>query len=673
MRQHPLRNTFILAGWLALWLVIGARESQPLALLAAFTTNLGPHLLAAAGTVAGFWALGGPLRSRVVPDFADDDPTTRALLETGLGLSALLLITSLLGSFGLLFPIVSRGIFIAGLCAVVLRLKRSRTGPKSSNTKPLYVGIPLLAAAVLLPCLFTITAPLVGPDEVQYHRRFVEQILRTGGVPGDAEDPLSSFALGLHCLASIPASLTGVSALRPFGFLLGLAGILGGERLFRRTFGPGKSWIYLGVVLSSVSLLRALPLFTTDLPLALLVALIALLALDWTQSPGDPGGRPWAIALLGGAALSIKFTAPIFIAPLYIALAVAILWDEKTTRRGHLLLITAVSAAVPLAFALPWLIKNQLTSGHPLYPLLGMAFPETAPTAFAFNFDAHYGPGKSLTAMIRSPWDLFIMGREFDRRQFMGRMGMWPLVALPGIVLTIRRNRQALLLVLASLLGFFLWASVLLRAVYLLPLWPILAAVTAGGLMQFLPKAPRPSAKIAAGLLGAVLTAVVVAENAPAWSNQLDSIAVAVGEETNEEFIQRSRAEDGAIRWIRRNSQPDEAVAQFWHWGWWDSPNRLIWPGAEDFTPLRSRLVKLGSADAILKELRSNQVRWVIYRRPILLRQSYPTVTDKDWEIGFTSAMELSDQLIHRHLNLRYEDGPFQVYEVPSATGNLHL
>ncbi len=184
-----------------------------------------------------------------------------------------------------------------------------------------------------------------------------------------------------------------------------------------------------------------------------------------------------------------------------------------------------------------------------------MAFPETAPTAFAFNFDAHYGPGKSFAAMLRSPWDLFIMGREFDRRQFMGRMGIWPLIALPGIILTVRRNRQALFLLLASLLGFFLWASVLLRAVYLLPLWPLLAALTAGGLVRLLPDTSGRSSGLAGGLLAAALVAVTVAETAPAWESQLDSVAVAVGEETEGDFIQRTRPEDGALKWLRRNSR----------------------------------------------------------------------------------------------------------------------
>lgn len=665
MSRHPLKSTFLFVGWLVLWLALGAHESQPLALLFAFVTNLGPDLVAAIGTFVGFWAFGGPLRSRLVPEFAADDPATCALLEIGLGLAALVLTTSLLGSFGLLLPVVARGIFIVGLCVAVLRIKRSAVSPQSDVAKGISLSLPLITAAVLLPCLFSIAAPPVGPDEVQYHRRFVEHILRTGWVPGDGQDPVSSFALGLHCLASIPASLTGVSALRPFGFLLGLAGILGGERLFRRTFGPGRSWIYLGVLLSSVSLVRALPLFSTDLPLALLVALIALLALDWTQSIGDPGGRPWAMALLGGAALSIKFTAPFFIAPLYLILAVAILWDERAKRRGRLLLIAALSAVVPLVFALPWLIKNQLTSGHPLYPLLGMSFPETAPTAFAFNFDTHYGPGKSLVGMLRSPWDLFILGREYDRRHFMGRMGIWPLVALPGILLMVRRNRPAFYLLIASLLAFFLWASVLLRAAYLLPLWPLIAALTAGGLVHLLPSPSGSASRLAGGFLAAVLMAVTVAENAPAWESQLDSVSVAVGTETEAEYIGRLLPEDGAIKWIRRNSEPDETVAQFWCWAWWDSPNRLIWPGAEDFTPLRSRLVNLGTTAAILHELRANQVRWVIYRRPLLLRKAYPSVTDKDWEAGFIKAMDLSDQLIHGHLVLRYEDGPFQVYELP--------
>jgi hypothetical protein len=663
--SRPLRNTLALAVWLGLCLAVGARESRPLNLLFALAINVGPGLLTAAGTAAGFWAIGGPLRARLVPHFAKGDPATGALLDFGLGLSVLLAVTSLLGSFGLLLPIAAQALFLGGLIAAGVRLERERPKFLLAIASTNYALLPLLALGLLLPCLFMIAAPPLAADEVQYHLRFVEHLLRTGSVPADPQDPLSGFALGLHCLATLPASIAGIAALRPFGLLLGLAGLLGGERLYRRVFGPGRSWIYLLVALSAVSLVRVFPTFNTDLPLAGLVALIALLALDWTQSADDPGGRPWAIAILGGAALSIKFTAPFFIAPFYLVVILAILWNDRESGRGRLLLQCAFAAVLPLLFALPWLLKNQATTGHPLYPLLGMSFPEGAPTAFAFNFDRHYGPGKSLIGMIRAPWDLFILGTEFDRRHFMGRMGIWPIVAVPGMVYAARHNRQAFLLCVACLVGFLLWAGILLRAVYLLPLWPVLAALTAGGLAQLLPARASSGSHLASGVLAISLLAGAVAELAPAWQDQLDSVSVAVGDEPIDDYILRELPEAGALRWLRRNTKAEEGVAQFWTWAWWDLPNRLIWPGAEDFTPLRARLVELGTSSAVLTALRASQVRWVFYRRPVLLRGSYPGVTDADWERGFGAALALSDELVHDHLILRYEEGPYQVYEVP--------
>jgi hypothetical protein len=326
------------------------------------------------------------------------------------------------------------------------------------------------------------------------------------------------------------------------------------------------------------------------------------------------------------------------------------------------------AALAPLLFALPWLIKNQLTAGNPLYPILGMSFPEGAPSAFAFNFDDHYGPGKSLLAMLRSPWDLFVLGREFDRRQYMGRMGIWPLVALPGVLYAARDRRQVTLLALACLTGFFLWSGVLLRAVYLLPIWPLIAALSAGGLAALLPERTAAARTFAITVLALALGASVSGELAPAWRDQIQSVAVVVGEESEADYTLRHRPVDHALRWLRRNSTEQEGVAQFWSWHWWDLPNRRIWGGAEDFTPLRSQLLKLGSPEAILAELQRLDVRWVLYQHPVLLRGSYPSVTDSDWQAGFVAPQSLADKLVHDHLLLRYEHGPYQVYEVPSGT-----
>jgi len=248
----------------------------------------------------------------------------------------------------------------------------------------------------------------------------------------------------------------------------------------------------------------------------------------------------------------------------------------------------------------------------------------------------------------------------------MGRFGFWPLVAIPGVLLVASRSRVVLLLLLASLAGFFLWAGILMRAVYLLPLWPVLAALTAGGLMALLPAAPGRARAAATAALALSLGASTVAELAPAWEDQLQALPVAAGEEKQTDYLLRHMPAAGALDWIRRNSSPEEGVAQFWCWGWWDLPNRLVWTGGESYTPLRSRILQLGSSEAVLDELRSLNVRWVLYSQPTLLRASFPSVSDEDWQLGFLDAMNVADELLRDRLILRHQAGVFRVYEVPA-------
>ena len=663
-RPQGMRS-FLLIAWALFFVGLGSQESRPLALALHLVLEIGPDLLVAAGTLLSLWALGAPVRRRLVPNFGSNDRATCALLDVGLGLSVGVAATSVLGSLGVMTPFVCRALFLCGLLLAVIRAKSDRTVTDivdmSGRTWPLI----LVAGGLFFPSLFELAAPMLGPDESQYHRRFIEILSRTGAVPGDSEDAVSGFALGLHCIAAVPSSITGVGAARALSFLLGILGLFAGERLLRRCFGPGHAWTYVFVVTSSVTLLRVAPSLNTDLSTALLVVLIALISLDWAQAPASPEGRPWVLALLGGAALSIKFSIPLFIAPFYVIVAVAILWDERVRDRGRLLLILTAAALLPALFGLPWFIKNQLILGHPLYPIFGLEIPPEAPTAFAFNFNFNYGPGSGIAALLRTPWDLFITGREFDGRHFMGRFGVWPLIAVPGVLWAARTSRAVFLLALASALGFVLWSSILLRAVYLLPLWPVLAALTAGALGALLPSQPGPARSCAVFVLGTTLVFSTVAELAPAWEDQLDSAVLATGQEQTELYLQRKMPIWDSLQWVREHSRPEEGVAQFWCWGFWDLPNPLVWAGAESFTPLRARLLTLGSSPAVLTELRQLNVRWVIYRDPILLQPSFPTVSEADWQLGFAKTMAISEELVRDHLTLRHEQSGFSIYEVP--------
>ena len=402
-----------------------------------------------------------------------------------------------------------------------------------------------------------------------------------------------------------------------------------------------------------------------------------LIVLDWAGVPSSPGGRPWALAIVGGTALSIKYTTPVFVAPLYFIPAVLLLWQPPGRERARAFAALLAAALLPALFAMPWLLKNLAMTGEPLFPISGM--PEAAPaasSAFVYNFTENYGAGQGWRALARSPWDLFALGRDYDRRLFLGRLNPWPLAALPGMLLVARRNRQGLFLLLAVLASFAIWSGPLRRAIYLLPAWPLVAALTAGGLTELVRTAPsRARLPLAAGL-GVLLTVTSTAEVASSWSAGLESAPAACGEVDWSEFELSKVPDAHALRWLAENSAPDEGVAALWTWFVWGLPNPIQWVGAEDFTPLRLALHRAGSAEALQEELQENGVRWLIQRPHRFNRNSYPAVSDEAYRLGFEEPIRITEEFVDRYTTERFRYGSLSVYELtggPPPSGSSEV
>ncbi len=675
-------GTLLAVAWTVSILVLSARGARPLWLVGGWLSSTGPPLLAALAVCGAAWGFGRPLRRLLLPEFGSDDPLSRGLVEWALGLGVLQTAAALLGSTGLLSGPAARLLVVLGLLAAAAPWFSepqwsSSKGARLRSIGPLHVGALVLGTALIFPALLTIGAPPMGSDEAQYHRRFVEQLLRTGRFPADPSDAQTGFAMGLHALGFFPASLVGVPGIRPFCLLLGLGAVASGERVSRRLFGSAASPIYLLVVLGSSLVLRVLPTFNTDLVLGLFVGVAVLIVLDWARVPSSPGGRPWALAIVGGTALSIKYTTPVFIAPIYCIVAALLLWQPPGRERARAFAALLAAALLPALFALPWMLKNLAATGEPLFPIVGMPAPSpSASSAFVYNFTENYGAGGGWRALLRSPWDLFVLGRDYDRRLFLGRLNPWPLAALPGLILVARRNRQGLFLLLAVLASFAIWSGPLRRAIYLLPAWPLLAALTAGGLAELVRSAPsRTKVPLAAGL-GVLLTVSSAAEVATTWSAGLESAPAACGEVSWSEFELSKVPDAHVLHWVAEHSAPDEGVAALWTWFVWGLPNPVRWIGAEDFTPLRLAIHRAGSVEALHEELRSSGVRWLIRRPHRFNRRSYPMVGDEAFRLGFEEPLAIADELVDRYATERFRYGTLSVYELteaPSTRGSSEV
>jgi len=199
----------------------------------------------------------------------------------------------------------------------------------------------------------------------------------------------------------------------------------------------------------------------------------------WNENPTPD----WLVigGLFAGWAVGTKYTGalPMALTGLFVAVR---LWRREKQRAWIGLLMFGGSAL--LVFS-PWLIKNTLFVGNPVFPFLyrfgiKMLNPwvnDAAAGYFAGITEYYSRPIWALPAVL---WETAVNGIGFGRGvDVLGDFGWLPLIALlPGLWLCRQRSYYAKLLLIFSLAFFGFWAltrPVLRFLLPVAPLWALLA------------------------------------------------------------------------------------------------------------------------------------------------------------------------------------------------------
>lgn len=353
----------------------------------------------------------------------------------------------------------------------------------------------LVAGVVLGILLIGALSPLLDWDSLMYHVRLPAQFLAAGRLYLPPDGTHLAF-LGLFQFLYLPLLAVGAEsgpALLNAAFTVALAGavVVTGARLFTPRTGLLAAVALWGS--SSMLLVGVTPRIDVALVFVLLVAqLAALRSLD--------DDAPWAgvvVAAVAGVAIAMKYHALPFLA--FVAPVAA--WGIVRRAGSHAVAgrQLAVAAAITLAIATPWLMKNVVYFGAPLYPffsarqlppfLAALAGSSALPANLPEGALAALGQsreGISLMALLLRPAQLTVEleGVDFTRN---------PIFLAAPLALLFLRDRRILWLALpaagylAVALGYF--AHTNLR--YLMPAVPAFLLVTVEALRRVIERQRR--------------------------------------------------------------------------------------------------------------------------------------------------------------------------------------
>jgi len=306
-------------------------------------------------------------------------PLAAWTIQAALGVGSLSILILLLGSllaakwyvFGV--PVLLLGI---ALRRSIIRWCRLLKKPAlfGQESRAFEFSIAILLAITGLVTLLTALAAPIKFDALVYHLSLGHIFSAAGKIiytPSNMGMPL----LGemIYLLAQLSA---GLSSAVFVGWLVGVIGLVGIYGYMKEKFGAGPGWVSIACLLSGFTIATSIGWGYVDW-FAMLFGIVFIIVLDlWYRS----GSRKFIIlvGVFTGFAVGAKYSAGVLLVS---GAVIILLMNPKkliSSKFGDLLLFILVAGAV---FS-PWLVKNLIATGNPLYPFL---FPSAAMDQFRLD------------------------------------------------------------------------------------------------------------------------------------------------------------------------------------------------------------------------------------------------------------------------------------------------
>ncbi len=433
----------------------------------------------------------GGLSARLV--FKDRQLFADSVLEevsrAGLGLILISYSLFLLSVLRVISSAVLWGL-LAGLAVPALwRLKQLLPGIVGKLKKPDFLRQPLFLLLVLYFALMTFLAvlPASGRDELLYHLEVPRRILASGGDLLFRDNIYAFFPKFTEMFYLLGLGTAGEAAARMFhllfGFLTALALYRAALGWLGRTHARWAAALFLGIP----SVMTLMPVAYVDLAFTFFafMALLHVLALFREKVLV----QAVLAGVFLGAAIGVKYTGLQMTALVLCVMVLAWMRD----RSWPLFRSAAIMAGLALALALPYLIKNVLQTGWPLFPFQVPGFhlkpglnwdPERARLFMEYLQSFGALPGVSaLGRIMAAPAAVFALGR-FDQPAYYDGVVGFVFLLVP--LLLLRKKIAPDLRLAGWFIAFtmFYWTVTTRQVRFLLPVMPFLCVFLALGLKE---------------------------------------------------------------------------------------------------------------------------------------------------------------------------------------------
>lgn len=485
-------------------------------------------------------------------------PEERTLFEVGSGAWVVMLLILAAGILGFLGPLAAWTVVLVPIpylaISVVRRLPRVGTGDGMRSS--LALSLLLLAAAMVF---VENQAPAVSQDALVYHLAVPQRFIEEGRIRFVESNFYSAFPFNVEMLFTLGLLLDGEELAKSYHFLFWVGSVAAVALLARRVLashshdqgdpalrreGAGVAAAALFGTVPTAALIAgwayvdlAVVFFTTGSVLALLAMGEARCGTP-QACEADHRSESRALvlaAIFAAAAAGSKYTAGI--QGLLLVAFAALRGYRRGERASRIFRSASIVAAIVGIGIGPWLAKNWIETGNPLFPfaygIFGSEYWDASRAATLSQSLAEWGGSQGGLAAFLLPWDVTVNGRFFSPAHFDGVIGWAFLAGLPLIFIVSRRGAGKLVAAFA-LAHLGSWIVTTHQVRFALPALALLAALLGAGAASL---SSRLHARVGWSLMqtaiacNVLIIAIHFAAHRP--------LGVVLGQETRERFLER--------------------------------------------------------------------------------------------------------------------------------------
>ncbi len=457
-------------------------------------------------------------------------------------------------------------------------LSRPAVEPAGKAQRVLCLLMVCALAGILVVEVILCLTPPVSRDALIHHLAIPKLWIRHGGFFETPWTVFSYFPMNVDLLYLIPL-LLGNDRVPAFIHLLFGWGT--GYLVYRYLKDQaGKIWGLLGllVFVGTPVVIRLSITAYVDLGMIFFTTASVLSYLRWRD--GGYEDVKWLLlaAVCMGLAAGTKYNA--LISWLFLSGAVCFLYARDTGKQLQALRWGLIFFLVALVTVSPWLVKNLVLKGNPIYPLMDNVFSfihgsrETA--AFLAAGEADKGGGYNLLRnrtllygeeiwqILLLPFRIFFEGRDHSPQHFDGVLNPLFALAIPFAFVGRRRGHRCFFLMFIVMVFSVSVLMADLRIRYILPILPFITILAVTGIrngIEWLASRGQSALRLAGRAVPFAL-ALLIAANLFYLGHQFTGIRplpYILGEESQDDFLSRQVGSYPSIAFINREL-PDDAV-----------------------------------------------------------------------------------------------------------------